>query len=245
MINMDNVSYNNWDKWYRQILDDFNFSRADDEKSAITLNNIIMKKGKFNMHDVSLKDKCIVLGAGPSIKKDIQTIKQNNLIDKYTLIVADGATTACLEEEIMPDIIVTDLDGKMESIIKANQAGSILYVHAHGDNIDKIQKYVPQLNKIIPTTQSKPHGLLENYGGFTDGDRAVHIATYSLNMKEILLAGMDFGDTITKYSRPEIKNATQKADKNKKLKLEYAQKLIESLKKNNNQLIIKNIIKIL
>ena len=115
-------------------------------------------------------------------------------------------------------------------------------MHAHGDNIKKINQYVPLLKNIIPTSQSEAHDLLENYGGFTDGDRAVHIATYGLNMNKIILAGMDFGEIITKYSRPEINNMLVHADDIKKKKLAYAEKLIENLKKNNPQLIIINII---
>ena len=53
---------------------------------------------------------------------------------------------------------------------------------------------------------------------------------------------MDFGEIITKYSRPEINNMLVHADDIKKKKLAYAEKLIENLKKNNPQLIIINIL---
>lgn len=241
---MENVLYNNWNKWYKLICHDFGFNMEDDMYSARVLNDLIHEIGKFNIDDIHIKDKCIIFGAGPSIKKHIHFIKHNINLKDYTLIVADGATTALMEENIIPSIIVTDLDGNINSIIEANKKGSILYVHAHGDNIDKIKKYVPKLKNIIPTTQTKPFDLLENYGGFTDGDRAVHIAVYKLKIKTILLAGMDFGDIITNYSRPEIKVSLKKADKFKKLKLSYAQKLINSLKQENKQIIIYNLLDI-
>ncbi|OED29531.1 6-hydroxymethylpterin diphosphokinase MptE-like protein [Methanosphaera sp. WGK6] len=228
-------TYNNWDKWYDLICDDFNFNKKNDEYAADFLNNMIMKKGKHDITHHYLPDKCIVFGAGPSIKKHIQLIKQEFNLKDYTLIAADGATEALLEENIIPTIIATDLDGNINSIQESNKKGSILYVHAHGDNLDNLKKYVPLLENIIPTTQSKPKELLENYGGFTDGDRAVHIAVYALAMKEIIMAGMDFGDIITRYSRPEINSQVGKADDFKKLKLSYAEKLINSLKKENFQ----------
>lgn len=234
--------YNDWDEWYPIICDDFGFDKSSDEKSAGLLNDKIRKKGKFNIGNLHLPNQCIVFGAGPSIKKHIALIKNKVNIKDYCLIAADGATTALLEEDIIPTIIVTDLDGSIDSIVEANQKGSILYVHAHGDNIKKINQYVPLLKNIIPTSQSEAHDLLENYGGFTDGDRAVHIATYGLNMNKIILAGMDFGEIITKYSRPEINNMLVHADDIKKKKLAYAEKLIENLKKNNPQLIIINIL---
>ena len=227
---MINVTYNNWNKWYERILKDFNYNQGEDEKSAQVINSLIDKKYVVDIHGM---DKCIIFGAGPSLKRHIQLIKNTFDITSYIIIAADGATTALLEEAIIPDIIVTDLDGKIDDIIQSNKSGSTLYVHAHGDNIDKIKKYLPQLDKVIATTQTNPIGLVENYGGFTDGDRAIHIAVYALNMKKIILAGMDFGKYTTKYSRPDNKNMIEEADDVKKLKLSYAQRITGELIKNN------------
>ncbi len=233
------TDYNDWNKWYNLIVKEFNFNKEEDYKVSLILNNIIQNKGKFDITNMHLPKQCIIFGAGPSIKKNISFIKSTFDLEKYLIIASDGATTALMEEDILPDIIVTDLDGDMEKIIESNKQGSILYVHAHGDNQDKIENYVPKLDKIIPTTQSKKVGLLENYGGFTDGDRAVHIAVYALGMETIILAGMDFGNIITNYSRPEIGVPLKEADNIKKLKLKYAEKLINSLKNNKSNSHIK------
>ena len=40
-----------------------------------------------------------------------------------------------MEENIVPHIIVTDLDGKLEDILNANSQGAFLVVHAHGNNL--------------------------------------------------------------------------------------------------------------
>ena len=232
-------NYNDWNKWYDKIVKDFNFSKEADHRVSLILNNLIQEKGKFDIRNIHLPKQCIIFGAGPSIKKNISFIKKTFNLKDYLIIAADGATTALLEEHIIPDIIVTDLDGNIEKIKSSNKQGSILYVHAHGDNQEKIEMYVPQLDNIIPTTQSRKIGLLENYGGFTDGDRAVHIAVYALEMETIILAGMDFGDIITNYSRPEINTPLEKADSFKKLKLVYAKKLIESLKNKKSNSHIK------
>ena len=228
--------YNDWEIWYDVIVDDFSFSKEDDIVSAQFLDKKIDMMGKYDLSHIDLAHKSIVFGAGPSIKKHISYLKRKVNFKDYILIAADGATTALLEEDIIPDMIVTDLDGKIESIIDSNKKGSILYVHAHGDNMEKIEEYLDKLDKIIPTCQCKPFGNLENYGGFTDGDRAVHIATYSLNSEQIILAGMDFDNIITNYSRPEIGVKLQKADSFKEKKLCYAEKLINSLKKENVQI---------
>jgi len=234
---MINVNYNNWNKYYQQILNDFQFSQEMDEKSAQILEKLVRNKASYTPS----VDKCIIFGAGPSIKKHIMHIKKEYDLRKYLLIAADGATTALLEEEITPHIIVTDLDGNIDYIINANRNGSILYIHAHGDNIGLISKYVPQLENIIPTTQSQPTGKLENYGGFTDGDRAIHIAVYKYHMKTVILAGMDFDTVTTKYSRPNLKRNIQEADEFKKHKLKIAEKLVDSLIKNNPKVDIINL----
>lgn len=229
---MINVKYNNWDKWYERILADFGYDMQADMESAQLVNSLIHKKTIVDVHGV---DKCIIFGAGPSLKKHISLIKTTLDEDNYIIIAADGATTALLEEGIIPDIIVTDLDGKMDDILYSNKHNSTLYVHAHGDNMDKIRRYVPQLDNIIATTQTNPVGQVVNYGGFTDGDRAIHIAVYALNMKKIILAGMDYGEYTTKYSRPNNKKMIEKADDIKKLKLEYARLITDDLIKNNPQ----------
>lgn len=227
---MINVKYNDWDKYYERILHDFGYSQKADEESARILNSLIDEKYMIDMHG---EDKCIIFGAGPSLKKHVLLIKKTLELQKYIIISADGATTALVEQGIIPDIIVTDLDGNMDDIIYSNKCGSIVYVHAHGDNIEKIREYLPKLDKIIPTTQVDIYGKLENYGGFTDGDRAIHIAVYALGMKTVILAGMDFGEYTTKYSRPSNKQMIEKADDVKRLKLKYAQEITRELIKNN------------
>ncbi len=221
-----------WFSWYNEILGEFGFSRDDDEESAQILAEVLETLDRLSPADIPIKDMAIVLGAGPSLKeniKDLKTLKLSN----FTLIAADGATTALLEEDVIPDIIVTDLDGKMEDIIQANQEGSFLAVHAHGNNLDKIKEYVPGLERVLGTTQSTPLENVYNFGGFTDGDRALYLAV-ELGANFIILAGMDFGKIVTKYSRPDLGVAEGKADEIKELKLKYAKKLVEWVARNED-----------
>ena len=83
---MDNITNNNWNIWYKKICKDFNFSEDDDKYSADILNNLIKKYGKFNKSHQHVHNKCIVFGAGPSIKKHIQLIKNNNPVDILSLL---------------------------------------------------------------------------------------------------------------------------------------------------------------
>ncbi len=180
-----------WLSWYEDLLEDFGFSKQKDEESAKLLEKLLESYGGLKAEDIPMQKEVIVFGAGPSIKSNIKEIKNLNL-SEYTLISADGATTALLEEDIVPDIIVTDLDGDMDDIICANHEGAFLVVHAHGDNMEKLKEYVPRLNRMLGTTQSTPLNNVYNFGGFTDGDRAIFLAV-ELGAEYIILAGMDFG----------------------------------------------------
>ena len=151
----------------------------------------------------------------------------------YVLISADGATTALIEERISPDIVATDLDGNMDDILLANLRGANIAVHAHGDNLDAVIKYTPFFSNVIGTTQAQPVGNIYNFGGFTDGDRAIFLAV-ALGASEITLAGMDFGDIVTRYSRPNLKTDLAEADEFKKKKLMYAARLTQWIADNEN-----------
>lgn len=219
-----------WLSWYEDLLEDFGFSRQEDEKSAKLLGRLLESYGGLKPEDIPMQKEVIVFGAGPSIKSNIKEIKNLNL-SEYTLIAADGATTALLEEGIVPDIIVTDLDGEMKDIICANHDGAFLVVHAHGNNMEKVKKFISRLNRVLGTTQSTPLSNVYNFGGFTDGDRALFLAV-ELGAEYIILAGMDFGKVVTKYSRPDMTESEGEADKVKQLKLKYAKKLVEWVAEN-------------
>ena len=230
-----------WERYYKEILDDFGFSREGDEKSAKVLDEILSEEGCPTLDDLSqivgFSDKCIVFGAGPSLKEHIIELKENYDLKDYVLISADGATTALIEEKIAPDIVATDLDGNMDDILLANLRGANIAVHAHGDNLEQVVKYTSFFTNVIGTTQAQPVGNIYNFGGFTDGDRAIFLAV-ALGASEITLAGMDFGDVVTKYSRPNLESDLAEADEFKKKKLMYAERLTQWIIDNEDVNII-------
>ena len=50
----------------------------------------------------------------------------------------------------------------------------------------------------------------------------------------MILAGMDFGDVVTRYSRPNIETELAKADDFKRKKLKYAEKFTRWIIENEN-----------
>ena len=153
------MDINEWEEWYVEILDDFGFLRKDDENTADLLNEILEKHGFLTIDELyaDMEDKkngtskFIVFGAGPSLKENIKDIKEYDL-NKYILIAADGATTALLEEDIVPDIIATDLDGKVSDLLTANAEGSYFIIHGHGNNEEAISLWTDSFDKILGTT---------------------------------------------------------------------------------------------
>jgi uncharacterized Rossmann fold enzyme len=122
---------------------------------------------------------------------------------------------------VVPEVIVTDMDGRVEDQIRAVELGSIALVHAHGDNIPKLKAYVPRFRACIGTTQARPFGRLQNFGGFTDGDRAVFMAEH-LGARAAVLYGMDFQGEVGRYSFKE-------GGERKRKKLLWAERLIKRI----------------
>ena len=226
------MDYKNWEEIYFQILTDFNFEIEKDKKSAEKLNILIAKKKQYSINRLKKRldgNTVVVFGAGPSLEKSI--VKYKDEIENMIKIAADGATSALLKNNRLPDVIVTDLDGRVEDQINANQRGSIFVIHAHGNNPEKITKNLPKIKgEIVGTTQCdpKPYKYLYNFGGFTDGDRAIFLAEH-FNAKKIYLIGFDFEGRVGKYSFSE--NIDLKL---KKLKL--CKYLIEFLNEKNDKI---------
>ncbi|MFB5606251.1 MAG: 6-hydroxymethylpterin diphosphokinase MptE-like protein, partial [Nitrosarchaeum sp.] len=154
-----------WNKKYAEILHEFNYDEQQDRDSAIILDSILRKTVSVKKISKMVKGKTVfVIGAGPSLSKAIPILKN---FRKVTKIVADSAVKPLIENGIKPDIIITDLDGDKDSLIKTGKTNSIFVVHAHGDNIAKLY-LVENFKNCIGTTQSKSFNNIQNFGGFTD-----------------------------------------------------------------------------
>ncbi|MEM4950603.1 MAG: hypothetical protein QXS75_04660, partial [Thermoplasmatales archaeon] len=106
------------------------------------------------------------------------------------VIVADSALNSYSGRY---DMIVTDLDGPANLILRGN---TLKVVHAHGDNIERIVNLVPRMEgSVLGTTQSIPVGSVRNIGGFTDGDRSVIMAVL-MGAERVKIYGFDFENPV-------------------------------------------------
>jgi uncharacterized Rossmann fold enzyme len=193
---------------HRKIVASFRFNPYRDFLAGIELNNLLSSNlwGKLPGEDV-----VSVIGPSfPSSNPDGFVIVADSALKFY-----DGKY----------DMVVSDLDGPIERIIEEKK--SIKVIHAHGDNIDKLRKYVPLLSGIVlGTTQSIPLHNVRNIGGFTDGDRSVIMATI-LGAKKVYIHGFDYSTPIDDPKDVKLKKllfAKELIGKIKNTELVYVQK---------------------
>jgi 2-amino-4-hydroxy-6-hydroxymethyldihydropteridine diphosphokinase len=200
------MQFADWEPLYLAILVDFGFSRFRDEEAAKLLQDLLCgreqsmpaAKERICGHDV------VVCGNAPTLGPEVDGLDDVNFRENITIIAADGATAVLLSRGIVPGIVVTDLDGPFDAVLQANLRGAVAVVHAHGDNLDALRRCVPQLKNVIGTVQCRPLEGLNNFGGFTDGDRCVFLAK-ELGAASIKLVGFDFEDEgITPRKRKKL-----------------------------------------
>ena len=207
-----------WKTQFKQIRKEFGYLEKDDLISVRKLDSLLKGKNSKREFQNMIQGKTVfIIGAGPSLTKSLKYIKKSKNVTK---IVADGAVRALLEKNIKPDILVTDLDGDLKSIEKIGKTMIPIIVHAHGDNYEKLE-IVKKLKNVVGSTQTRKIGKIENFGGFTDGDRCVFLAEY-FNASKIVLIGMDFGQKIGKYSKHRIVDRKIKIKK-----LKFGKKIVE------------------
>ena len=192
---------NDWMPVYGEILADMGFSRSEDEASARLLKVLMANADLIDPDDLEFKDTAAVVGpAFPDLTD----------LDGRTVMAAGSATETMVDSGVIPDMVVTDLDGDIDSQIKASRKGAVTFLHAHGDNTSLIMDYAKEFTgPVVLTTQSVPDNVIFNWGGFTDGDRAVCIAR-AFGCSAIELRGFDF-------STPCYKDGSEPAVKKKKL----------------------------
>jgi len=220
------ISLQEWLSWYKKIAEEFGFHPSKDQLAADVLSRLISHRA---IHPQTLKNLVsnrfvLIFGAGPSLEENVSQLAEGDLLRKFITISADGATSALLKvAKTFPNVVVSDLDGNLRDLVLASQLGSIMVIHGHGDNINRLNKFVPLFDKVLGTTQVEPRPCVYNFGGFTDGDRAVFLAT-AMGARLIVVAGMDLGEIIGEYSKKYVKSVGVKI-----LKLKYCKKLLELL----------------
>ncbi|MEN6444105.1 MAG: 6-hydroxymethylpterin diphosphokinase MptE-like protein [Methanoregula sp.] len=176
-----------WEPHYREILEYFGFSREDDETAARLLATLVTRDDLSLLESLTRGSDVTVCGNAPCLKKELGRVSG-------VVFAADAAADVLAENGIRPDAVFTDLDGATDQLLDMNDAGTIVVVHAHGDNMPLLRHWVPRFKgPVVATTQGTPLPHVHNFGGFTDGDRAVFAAD-ALGARMVKFAGFDLDD---------------------------------------------------
>ena len=154
------MTIHGWKTKFNEIRKEFGYTETEDLVSAKKLNLLLKRKSSKKEFQKIIKNKTVfIIGAGPSLSESLKYIKKSKNVTK---IVADGAVRALLEKNIKPDILVTDLDGDLESIKKIGKTKIPIIVHAHGDNYNKlaiIEKFSNVIGTCLLYTSPSPRDL--------------------------------------------------------------------------------------
>lgn len=203
-----------WLKIYGDICSDLGIVPQDDYESSVSLSVILGGDSSMSVLEKYYGGTYWVIGGGKNLSRSI------DMVEGGRTIVADSALGTFIDNIGIPDIVVTDLDSEISRLVEASENGSLLVIHAHGDNRDLISRYSRNFyGKVIGTTQNMPLENVFNFFGFTDGDRSAYLA-HHLKAESINLIGFDFENPAPKEG----------SDPDRKLvKLKWARKLLNNL----------------
>lgn len=193
------------------------YSREGDELTVRVLKAVTVNCDLVDPDELvgTFGDSATVFGDAPCLEDDISAEPPEG-----GLFASGSSVRRLLALGIVPDAVVTDLDGDIPSQLEASSRGAVTFVHAHGDNADAVRMWAGRFEgPVVLTTQSVPERTVSDFGGFTDGDRAVCIAQ-EMGCRRVTLSGFDF-------DHPMPKEGTDPAVKLRKLS--WARRVISSL----------------
>ncbi len=209
------------DYYAAKVLDDI----LDCTNGVVRLRELVLKMSKYC--------KCLILMPTRGILK----ITKYVLRDYDCVIVVDSVVDFLYSnseiinhiKNIDSVILITDLDSDFKCLkMFCNYVKPIVVVHAHGDNVDKLHNIEDlEFCNICGTCQVvHTFRYVEYCPGFTDGDRAIHIAYMSGCVVDI--PELDYSQTLSSKGISDVK----------KVKLEIFRRNVERLKISDLRLFI-------
>ncbi|TQQ78991.1 6-hydroxymethylpterin diphosphokinase MptE-like protein [Halonotius roseus] len=187
----DSLAFADWEPIYEAILADFGFDRAADECAR----DVAAEFAEPFDHDrlaALIGGSVAVVGAAPSLSVELDAFNPDSV---DAVVAASTAVDVLADADIEVDLMVTDLDKNASTARELTHAGTPVAAHAHGDNIPAVREWLPKFDSqhTLVTTQAAPTDAVENFGGFTDGDRAAFLAD-PFGASELRFLGWAFDD---------------------------------------------------
>lgn len=197
---------------------------------AERINEWAMSGRLERLHDLKKRlldaDEIVILGAAVT-EEEVLSLPRNS----HLVIAADGAVGALHNHEHLA-CVVSDFDGGRH-LDDAAKKGALIVAHAHGDNLKRWRASLEQWANLpsppgLILSHQTPNQLRGawNFGGFTDGDRAVCFAlAMGVQRKNIRLVGFSLR-AIGSWSGTTI--PSQKIEK-----LRWMNRILESIQMND------------
>jgi uncharacterized Rossmann fold enzyme len=186
------MDYETWSPVYRAVLADFGYDRAGDERARDVLAGLVDPFEVDRLRALFDDRTVAVAGGAPSLAADgaLDLARRAEVV-----VAASTAADVLADAGIGVDLMVTDLDKNVGTARDLTRRGVPVAAHAHGDNVPAVREWVPRFDPehTLPTTQAEPRGPVENFGGFTDGDRAAFLADH-FGADRLVFPGWDFED---------------------------------------------------
>jgi 2-amino-4-hydroxy-6-hydroxymethyldihydropteridine diphosphokinase len=192
------VEYEAWSPLYQRIQEEFGFQMDAEQLAADRLLRLLpaaARSDPLGRVAARLRGRdAVVVGLAPRAgAPPIWQLPAN--VAAPAIVAADGAAERCLDAGLVPDVLVTDLDGPVPAEVAANSRGALAVLHAHGDNVDALDRWVPEFDgELAGSWAGPPEPALIDVGGFTDGDRAAFLAAH-VGARRVLLWGFEFDRT--------------------------------------------------
>jgi len=211
------MEFDAWEPAYEAVLSAFGYDRAGDKRARDSLATLLPESvGSPPQFDGGAPT-VAVAGGADRLVDDLAVARRADVV-----FAASNAATRLREHGVDVDCMVTDLDKRPDTARALSAEGTPVVVHAHGDNVATLRTVVPGLRSeaVVPTTQARPTGVVRNYGGFTDGDRAAFLAD-ALGAGRLRFPGWALNDPTV---GPE-----------KKRKLDWAERLLYWLERRRDE----------
>ncbi|MFW5638371.1 MAG: 6-hydroxymethylpterin diphosphokinase MptE-like protein, partial [Methanoculleus sp.] len=123
------MMFADWEPHYTAILEYFGFEREADEAAARLLAELAGDRDERGFLEALIRGRSVtVCGNAPCLPEELDLIEG-------VVLAADAAAEVLADRGIQPDAVFTDLDGATDIFIDLSGRGTVMVVHAHGDNM--------------------------------------------------------------------------------------------------------------
>ncbi|MEF8842009.1 MAG: 6-hydroxymethylpterin diphosphokinase MptE-like protein [Haloarculaceae archaeon] len=186
------MDYDTWSDVYHAVLAEFSYDPAADERARDVLAGLADPFDTGRLWELFEGRTVAVAGGAPSLAEedDLALARRADVV-----VAASTAADVLVDAGVAVDLMVTDLDKNVGTARDLTRAGVPVAAHAHGDNVPAVREWVPRFDPeyTLPTTQAEPWEPVENFGGFTDGDRGAFLADH-FGADRLVFPGWDFED---------------------------------------------------